>query len=53
MEIKANIYNNEKIFLDFYRKKAKKCALGVDFVSDFWYNYMRLLRTPSSEQKAK
>ena len=41
MEIKANIYNNEKIFLAFYRKKAKKYALGVDFAKDFWYNVMR------------
>ena len=43
MEIKANIYNNEKNFFTFYRKKAKKCTLGVDFVSFFWYNVMRLL----------
>jgi hypothetical protein len=53
MEIKANVYNNEEKNLCFYRKKAKKCALGVDFVNNFWYNYMRLLRISPSEQKSE
>lgn len=47
MEIKSNIYINRKNFFTFSRKKAKKCALGVDFTSIFWYNVVRYPRCVS------